>query len=110
MRYSLDLDAGWLLMGSTGWSEAEYEQMLTGGLGHDFAGIGLTEIRLNDIDLKFTHPVAEFSAGRTSGVVLFDDRGVGHASLNCFQLNGVAVGEPVSIAVRFTPGEPPKPD
>ena len=101
----LELRDGWLLVGTAGWTPMEYQQMLTGGLGHDFAALGLGEVRLKRIDLRFSHPMAEFTAGASSGVVLFDEDGEGQASLNCLRLNDVEVDQPVNIAARFTPGQ-----
>jgi len=104
-EYLLELTDGWLLVGTADWTEREYRRILTGGLGHDFAGLGLTEVRLEDIDLRFILPLFEFRAAKTSGVVMFDSRGSGLASLNCSRLNRVDVAEPVNVAIRFTPGE-----
>ena len=102
--YTLDLSDGWLLVGTMGWTETEYQRMLAGGLGHDFAALGLAEVRIEDIDLRFKHPMTEFAASDTSGIVLFDEHGDGSALLACSHLNGVDVAPPANITLRFTPG------
>lgn len=104
-RYTLDLIDGRLLVGTAEWSRAEYDSLLAGGLGHDFAALGVREVRVADLDLRFQHSMAEFLAGGASGVVRFDEEGVGRATLNCGHLNGFTVAEPVRISARFTPGE-----
>lgn len=103
-RYVLRLEDGWLLVGTQAWTAREYERMLAGSLGHDFFALGLSEVRLNNFDLRFEHPLMEFRAGSASGVILFDDEGIGHAALNCTRLNQVDVTRPVNIAGVFTPG------
>jgi hypothetical protein len=102
---SLELRDGWLLVGAAAWQPTQYKQILAGGLGHDFAALGLKEVHVRDLDLKFAHPSAPFTADDAAGTVLFDDYGEGHASLTCLKLNGVAVDRPVSIIARFTPGK-----
>ena len=102
--YVLRLEDGWLLVGTQAWTTREYERMLAGGLGHDFRALGLSEVRLSNFDLRFQHPLMEFRAGSASGVILFDDDGIGHAALNCTRLNRVDVTRPVNIAGVFTPG------
>lgn len=102
---SLELRDGWLLVGAAAWEPVQYEQMLAGGLGHDFAALGLTEVRIRNLDLRFAHPSTEFTADDVSGVVFFDEYGKGHASLTCLRLNGVDVEQPVSIIAQFAPGE-----
>ena len=103
-RYVLRLEDGWLLVGTQAWTTREYERMLAGGLGHDFRALGLSEVRLSNFDLRFQHPLMEFRAGSASGVILFDEDGIGHAALNCNRLNRVEVTRPVNIAGVFTPG------
>ncbi|MBU0719095.1 MAG: hypothetical protein KJ749_12660 [Planctomycetes bacterium] len=103
--YALDLTDGWLLVGSGNWTGDEYRRMLSGGLAHDFRSLGLAEVRLKQIDLRFAHPSVEFRAGGTTGIVFFDEAGRGEASLNCFRLNDTDVTQPINIAARFTPGE-----
>ncbi len=102
---SLELRDGWLLVGTAAWEPTQYQKMLAGGLGHDFAALGLKEVRANHFDLKFTHPGTAFTADDASGVILFDEYGEGHASFACLKLNGVRVEHPVSVVARFTPGE-----
>jgi hypothetical protein len=103
--YVLHLSDGWLVVGTTAWTQAEYERMLEGGLGHNFTALGLTEIRFRDIDLRFKHPVTEFTAGDAAGVIRFDERGDGIASLNCFRLNDIQIAQPARITLEFTPGD-----
>ncbi len=104
-RYVLDLADGWLKVGSRAWTAIEYQRLLSGGFRHDFVTMGLAEVRLKDIDLRFTHPSMDFRAGGSSGLVLFEEDGTGQAALNCTRLNGVQVAEPINIAARFIPGE-----
>jgi len=103
-RYVLRLEDGWLLVGAQAWTAREYERMLAGGLGHDFCELGLSEVRLSNFDLRFQHPLMEFRAASASGVILFDEEGIGHAALNCNRLNRVDVTRPVNITGVFTPG------
>jgi hypothetical protein len=103
-RHTLALREGWLVVGANEWRRADYARMLEGGLGHDFSEIGLDEVLLEGIDLRFIHPSLDFRASATCGVILFDDHGEGQASLNCARLNGVDVQEPVNISARFRPG------
>ncbi len=102
--YALDLEDGWLVVGTRTWGPDEYRDMLKTGLGHDFAALGLTEIRLSDIDLRWMHPRAQFVAERTSGAIYFDDSGTGRATLFAPCLNGIEVGTPIRISAHFTPG------
>lgn len=102
---SLELSDGWLVVGMAGWSREEYERMLAGSLGHDFAALGIAEVRLRNIELRFRSGVLNFTAERTNGVILFDDAGDGHATLESPRLNHIDVDQPVRIEGRFTPGE-----
>ena len=102
---TLKLKDGWLLVGTSRWSASDYQQMLEGGLAHDYRKLGLSEVHIENLDLRFVHPPLEFRAGATTGVIIFDDSGDGRASLNCARLNGLEVSEPVNIVSRFTPGE-----
>jgi len=102
---SLELRNGWLLVGAAAWKPTQYRQILAGGLGHDFAALGLKEVQVRDLDLRFAHPSAAFTADDAAGTVFFDEYCEGHASLTCLKLNGVDVDRPVSIIARFTPGE-----
>lgn len=104
-QHVLELADGWLLVGSGAWTKAEYQRMLAGGLDHDFANLGVGAVRLRGIDLRFVQPPLEFRASSSSGVILFDEAGVGEASLSCRRLNGVSVDDPINAAARFTPGE-----
>lgn len=101
---TLTLRDGWLLVGTGAWTGSDYRQMLVGGLGHDYQALGLTQVDLRDIALRFLHPSFEFRAEVTSGLIFFDDNGQGRASLNCARLNGTEVDDPVNISARFTPG------
>lgn len=100
----LILEDGWLMVGTADWTPEQYRQLLGSGLGHDFFSLGLGEVRLEDIDIRFSTSAADLSAGSTSGVILFEPNGLGRASLNCDELNGVAATEPINIAATFTPG------
>jgi len=102
---SLELRDGWFLVGAAAWEPTQYRQMLAGGLGHDFAALGLKEVHVRDLDLRFAHPSAAFTANDAAGTVFFDEYGEGHASLTCLKLNGVNVDRPVSIIARFTTGK-----
>lgn len=102
---TLELRDGWLLVGAARWSQDEYTRLLSSGLGHDFAALGLSEVLLRGIDLRFHHSSMTLAAESTSGMVLFDQDGDGRASLQCLRLNGVDVSEPVHLMFRFTPGE-----
>ena len=103
--YVLDLNDGWLLLGTSGWTRAEYLRMLAGGFGHDFSALGIEEVRLKNFSLRFEYPLAEVLIGGASGTIIFDDNGTGQASITCTSLNGYAVDRPVAISARFTPGE-----
>ncbi|MGD2107868.1 MAG: hypothetical protein PVI86_00620 [Phycisphaerae bacterium] len=101
----LELNDGWLLVGAAAWQPKQYRQMITGGLGHDFAALGLREVRARKLDLRFAHPSAQLTADDAAGTVFFDEYGEGHASFACLKLNNVNVERPVTIIARFTPGK-----
>ncbi len=103
--HTLTIRDGWLLVAASGWTRTEYERLLAGGLGHDFGDLELSRVRLDNIDLRFRHPSSSLTAGGASGVAVFDDEGVGRASLACLRLNEAEVTEPVNITGRFTTGE-----
>ncbi len=100
----LDLEDGWLLVGSREWGRDDYRQMLRTGLGHDFAGLGIRRIGLTDIDLKWKHPRMTWTAARSRGRIVFDAEGTGRATLVAGRLNGSAMERSIEIAARFTPG------
>lgn len=104
-RHVLVLEDGWLLAGASQWTRNEYDQMLTGGLGHEFEQVGLSEVRLVDMDVRFAGRSLSFSADRASGALLFEPDGTGVASVDCRRLNSVSVDRPVTITARFLPGE-----
>ncbi len=103
--YSLELIGGWLVVGTNSWGAGDYREILQTGLGHDFAALGVRDIRLHSIDLRWTHSRAQFVAERTVGDIRFDGDGIGRASLLAPCLNGIEVDTPISISARFTPGE-----
>jgi len=103
--FTLTLKSGWILAGDVRWSRGEYERLLTGGLGHRFEDVGLSEVRVENLDIRFEGETWGFRAEDASGVLLFDRDGTGHASIDCERLNSVPVDQPVNIAARFTPGK-----
>jgi hypothetical protein len=102
--YALDLQDGWLLVGTGSWGRSEYDAILASGLGHDFASLRLREIHLDDLDFRWDHPSFQLSARAAGGVILLDDDGIGTASLHSRQLNDHASSEPIHIHARFVPG------
>jgi hypothetical protein len=109
-EYILTLSRGFVFVGTTQWRGPEFERMLRGGLGHSFLAMGLREVRLSEMDIRFAHGATEFEASDATGVLIFDDDGIGRASVSCTRFNGVEVDEAVNISVRFTPTEraPPR--
>jgi len=103
--FVLDLIDGWMLVGDADWPASRYEKLLRSSLGQNFAAMSLSRARLRDIDLKFATPIGVLSLADTRGVVNLDPDGEAVASLDGFELNGVAVDEPMNIAARFTPGD-----
>ncbi len=103
-RYTLVLNDGWLLIGANEWKRADYDRMLRGGLGHDFASLRLGEIHLAGIDLRWVHPDFTLRAPNCSGEIRFDEDGMGRASLMTNGLNSFETGEPINIVANFTPG------
>jgi hypothetical protein len=103
--FTIQISDGWLLVGSHGWGSSDYRELLASGLGHDFAKLGIREVRLQRIDLRWRYPGLEFQAQQAHGALTFDTDGVGRASLEAPTLNGFPVDEPIRIAARFRPGE-----
>ncbi len=108
--YVLDIEDGWVLVGTAGWSRREYEQMLVGGLGHRFDAVGLSQVRLKNIEVRYERDAVRFTASSATGVLLIEPDGTGRASIDCTRLNGVTVDQPVNISARFTTGEHRLPD
>ena len=106
LRRILDLRDGFVVVGADEWSPSHYRRVLEGGIGHDYSAVGLEEVRLHDIDLRFVHPVFGFTAGVSTGIVFFDRDGRGRATLDCVRLNGVTADKPVNIRALFQPGSP----
>ncbi len=103
--YELLLREGWLTVGAHQWARSDYDEILRKSLGHDFAALRLQRIQLDDIALRWKHPRAILRAEGTSGEIVFDNDGMGHAALAADRLNGVDVDPDVRITARFTPGE-----
>ncbi len=103
-RNELELRNGRLIVGAADWTGLQYRQMIRGGVGHEFDKLHLAEIRLDNIDLTFLHPAATLSAENASGIIFFDEMGVGNGSVGCRGINGTVVAEPVHVSFRFTPG------
>jgi len=101
---ALDIHDGWLLVGTGSWSRSEYKAILASGLGHDFASLQLREIHLDNLDFRWDHPSFQISARGAGGVILFDEDGIGNASLRSRQLNDHTSDEPIHIHARFVPG------
>ncbi len=102
--FVLDLIGGWILVGSTDWPKSQYAHLLRTSLGQDFSAMRLGQVRVRDMDVRFAAPFGHLTAGATRGVISVTDSGEAVASLDSFELNGVAVDEAVNIAARFTPG------
>jgi len=109
-RHVLSLVDGWILVGESKWTRTEYERMLTGGLGHRFDAFGVSEVRLESIDVRYERDALRFTASGASGVLFFDPDGTGRVSVDCDRLNGVDVDQAVNISARFTPGDRRLPD
>ncbi|UCG16267.1 MAG: hypothetical protein JSV19_13330 [Phycisphaerales bacterium] len=102
--HALEIHNGWLLVGTGGWSRADYDSILRSGLGHDFAALRLTEVHLDDIDFRWDHVDFHLSAKDAAGVILFDGDGRGRAALDSRRLNDYATTEPIHIHAQFFPG------
>lgn len=103
-HYTLDLDSGWLLVGTSQWAAEDYEAMLRSGLGQDFAGLSLRRVQLNNIDLEWRHPDITLTLRDAVGQMVFQDDGTGRASLVSYDLSGYAVDQAIKIIAHFTPG------
>ncbi|MCH7721062.1 MAG: hypothetical protein IH988_08755 [Planctomycetes bacterium] len=103
-RYALDLTAGHLLLGTGQWRRSDYQKMLDSGLGHDFSRLRLSEIHLDRIDLEWIHPEFRLMLDGAYGEVLFNDDGMGRATLHSRTLNDVPLDSPVNVSAWFTPG------
>jgi hypothetical protein len=106
LRRILDVREGFAVVGADEWSPSHYRRVLEGSIGHDYSAVGLEEVRLHDIELRFVHPVFGFSAGVSTGMVFFDPDGRGRATLDCARLNGVTATKPVNIRALFHAGTP----
>ncbi len=103
-RFALDLENGWLLVGTHQWSQADYEAMLRSGLGQDFAALNLRQVHLDRIDLEWRHPDLTLKIRDAVGQIVYDEQGIGRATLIGQDLNGQPADEPIKILARFTPG------
>ncbi|NOT01692.1 MAG: hypothetical protein HOP29_13805 [Phycisphaerales bacterium] len=106
--FSLDLRDGWMLAGTDEWDRDDYRAMLLGGLGHDFAALGIKRITLDDIDLQWSHPRFALMSEGCSGDIVFRGDGTARATLAADRLNGAPVDEPISIVADLTPGQAPQ--
>ena len=102
--FALDLNDGWLLVGTHQWAQADYQAVLRSGLGLDFAALHLRQVYLNRIDLEWQHPDITLSVADAVGAIRYDENGTGRASLIGHDLNGQPVIEPIKITAHFTPG------
>ncbi len=102
--FVLDLVDGWVAVGGEGWSRSRYGELLHHSLGQDFSALHLGQIRLRDVDVRFSSPLGEWVASKTHGVVDVRSSGEAVAALSSSELNGVTVAQSVSISARFTPG------
>ncbi len=102
----LDLEGGWILVGTHAWGRTEYGKLVRGGLSHDFESILLESVRLHDFDLRWVMPEFEVRAGGAEGVIRFDSNG-GHAVLSCGRINGAAPVEQIRLGAQFRPGPRP---
>lgn len=109
-RRVLELHDGFIIVGAAEWTLAQYRRVLEGSIGHDYASVGLEEVRLHDIDLRFVHPVFGFRAGVSTGLVFFESDGRGVATLDCARLNGTEAPRAVNIRATFRPGPPVRVD
>jgi hypothetical protein len=105
VQHELELEEGWVLVGTGGWTRADYEAILQSGLGHDFAAIGLSKVHLDRIDFRWDHPDFQLSAKDSTGIILFDDNGVGQAALDSRRFNDHPTKEPIHIHATFRPGQ-----
>lgn len=104
-HHELEIENGWVLVGTGGWSRSDYDAILHSGLGHDFAEIGLSKVHLNGIDFRWDHPDFQLSAKNSTGIILFDQDGVGQAALDARRLNHCVTKEPIHIHATFRPGQ-----
>jgi len=102
--FVLDLIGGWILVGGTDWPKSQYGELLHTSLGQDLSALKIGQIRVRDLDVRFAAPFGHLTAGAARGVINVTDAGEAVASLDTFDLNGVATSEPVNISARFTPG------
>lgn len=102
--FVLDLVDGWMSVGGAEWSKSRYGELLQRSLGQDFSALRVGQVRVQNVDLRFTSPFGDLTAGATHGVVDVRQPGEAVASLNSAELNGVPVDQPINISARFTPG------
>jgi hypothetical protein len=102
----MDLRDGRIETHTDEWDRATLGRLLATAFAHDFRGIQLKTIRLENMDLVVKRGRAGVCVSGISGQV--DVSGdVGRADLACNELNGVRAGEPVRLHCDFEPGDKP---
>lgn len=92
-----------LSIGSEAWRKEDYMRVFRESLAHNYREMNIHEVRLKRGTIIWPREKFRLEAEAVAGSILYDEAGRGDATMSCWKLNGVAVGEPVQILARLDP-------
>ncbi len=101
--YELELRGGRCDISTRTWLAGDYRTVLESGLRPGFAPGGPRRVLFSGMDLTFEHDRLRATLDDAGGLILFDEPGVGRATVTCERFNGQAVPQPVVVRAEFAP-------